>query len=95
MLHAPMDHDDLAGARDDPLPFHPEAHRSLDDLEALLLERVGVQPAGDPTVRWKLEVDRDQLAARVRGGLAEGDPLAARRVLKCLSYVGHLAPLSS
>ncbi len=55
-----------------PPPFaRPRAHRALDDLEALLLLRVDVLAPRDPSVRGKLEVDRQQLVARIRRCLAE------------------------
>ena len=93
--HAGGDDDHLAGPGDDPLAPHPEPHRALDDLEALLLVRVDVQATGDPAVRGKLEVDRQQRAVRLRRGLAEGDPLSACGVLECLSCVCHVAPIWS
>jgi AcrR family transcriptional regulator len=86
---AGRDDDHRAGAGDDPLPSQPEAHRALDDLEALLLQRVAVQATRHAGIRRQFEVDRDELAVRSRGGLAEGDPLAARGVLECLSWVCH------
>lgn len=83
------DDDHLAGPRDDPLASHLEPHRALDDLEAFLLVRVDVLATRDPPVRGKLEVDREQFAARYRRCLAERDPLSACRVLECLSSVSH------
>jgi hypothetical protein len=60
-------HDDhLTGPRDHPPASHLESHRALDHLEALLLVRVDVLTTRDPSVRRKLEVDRQQLAARTR-----------------------------
>jgi hypothetical protein len=85
------DDDHRAGSRDGPLASHPEAHRALDDLEALLLLRVDVLATRDPPARGKLEVDREQLAARVRRRLAERDPLCAGRVLGGLSAVRRFA----
>jgi len=75
------DDDHLAGPRDDPLASHLEAHRALDDLEALLLLRVDVLGTRDPSARGKLEVHREQLAARYRRCLPERDPLSAGRVV--------------
>ena len=89
VLLARGDDDHLAGPRDDPLASHPEAHRAFDHLEALLLLRVDVLATRNPSVRGKLEVDRQQLAARVRRCLAERDSLSACRVLECLSCVRH------
>ena len=93
VLLAGRDDDRLAGPRDDPLASQLEAHRALDDLEALLLTRVNVLAARDPPVRRKLEVDRQQLAARGRRRLAERDALSAGRVLECLSDVCHAVHL--
>ena len=86
---AGRDDDHGAGAGDDPLPSQREAHRALDDLEALLLQRVAVQAARHAGVLREFEVDSHELAVGLRGGLAEGDPLAARGVLECLSWVCH------
>src|ERR671915_111823 len=94
VLPAGGDDDHFAGSRDDPLAAHPEAHRALDDLEALLLLRVDVLATRDPPVRGKLEVDREQLAVRFRRCLAERDALAACRVLECLSSVNHTSSLA-
>ena len=88
--HAGGHDDDLAGAGDDALAAHPEAHRAVDDLEALLLLRVNVQRARHAAAGRELEVDRDQLAVGVCRGLAERDPLAACGVLECQSCVGHV-----
>ena len=89
VLLAGGDDDHLARPCHDPLAAHPEAHRALDDLEALLLLRVDVPATGDPPARGELEVDRQQLAARVRPGPSERDPLSAGRVLECLSCLRH------
>src|ERR687896_1835124 len=89
VLLARWDDDNLTGPRDDPLSSHPEAHRALDELEAPLLLRVNMLAARDPPARGQLEVDRQQLAARVRRCLAEREPLPTSRVLECLSCVRH------
>src|ERR687896_1105949 len=95
VLLARWDDDNLTGPRDDPLASHPEAHRALDDLEALLLLRVNMLAARDPPARGQLEVDRQELAARVRRCLAERDPLPAGRVFECLSCVCHASSFQS
>jgi hypothetical protein len=83
------DRDDLAGAGDDLLQAHAERHRALDDLEALLLLGVDMG-AGHGAVGGELQLDLEQLAVGVGGGLDEGDLLAADGVLDRLSCVGHL-----
>ena len=50
---------------------------------------VDVQRAGHAAAGRQLEVDGDELAVRARGGLAERDALAARRVLDGLSWICH------
>ena len=70
------DDDHLAGARR-PLASHPEAHRALDDLEALLLLEADVLAARDPPVRGKLEVDRQQ-ARRACSPMSGGRPVHSR-----------------
>jgi hypothetical protein len=83
------DDDDLAGAGDDfPAP-HPEAHGSSQHLEALLLERMDVEPARYPGTLRKLEVDRHELATRLSCRPAKRDPFPARRVHQNLSFVCH------
>ena len=72
-------------ARRRPLASHPEAHRALDDLEALLLLRVDVLAARDrrrPGSSRSIASSSPSVSA---DGLAERDPLTARRVLECLS----------
>jgi hypothetical protein len=70
----PGDHDDLARPGDDAFAAHPEPHRSLDDLEALLPLRMDVLAARDVPARGELEIDRQQLAVGLRCGPADGDP---------------------
>jgi hypothetical protein len=85
---AGRDDDDVARLGDDRLEAELELHAALDDLEALLLLAVHVQ-AGDMTVRGQLEVEGEQVAARVGRGLPEGEGLAADGVRDRLSAVGH------
>jgi hypothetical protein len=80
--------DDVAGLGDDRLEALAEAHAPGDDLEALLLGGVDVEP-GDAPLGRQLHVEGEQLAARVGGGAAERDALAAGGVLDDLSGVGH------
>jgi hypothetical protein len=91
--HPGRDDDHHAGPRHDPLPPHPEPHRPLDHLEALLLERMNVESAGDAAVRRELQVDRNEFPVGLGRCLPERDPLAACRVDQYLSDLGDLALL--
>src|SRR5215211_1270771 len=82
-------HDDVTRPGDDRLAAEPESHAAAPHLEALLLLGVHVL-AGHVPVGGQLEVDLEQLAARVGRGPAEGDPLATDRVLDDLTCVCHV-----
>ena len=47
----------------------PEAHRSVDDREALVLPWVNVPPTGHTSARRECELDRDELAVGICRGL--------------------------
>jgi hypothetical protein len=90
LVHAASrDHDGLARLGGDLLHPEPERHRALEHVKALLLLRVDVR-AGHATVRRELELELEQLARRVRGGLQERDALAAHGVLDRLSGESHV-----
>src|SRR3954468_22590815 len=80
--------DDVAGLGDDRLAAELEAHRALDDAEALGLLRVDVQ-AGDLAVRRQLEVEGEQLAVALGSGGDEGDGLPRDGVRDLHSGVCH------
>jgi hypothetical protein len=90
VLHAGRDDDHLAWTRGHPLASEPEVHRPLDDREPLLLQWVDVPATRDATACREFEVDHHELTGRVGGGPPKCDPLAAGRILQCLSCVCHV-----
>ena len=71
LVHAAgRDDDGLAGAGDDRAHAEAELHRALEHVEALLLLGVHVR-AGHVAVGRELELELEQLAVGVGGGLEE------------------------
>jgi hypothetical protein len=77
---ARLDGDDLARTGNDLLTAVEELERPLEDLEALALVRVDVR-CGDAAVGLDRDLDLDQLAVCLGGGLEEADLLAGDRVV--------------
>jgi hypothetical protein len=73
--HTGWDDDHLTGFRRDALALDPEPHPALDHLEALLLQRVEVEPTRDTAARGKRELDRDELPVRLSA--------VVRNVMRC------------
>jgi hypothetical protein len=78
----------ISRSGEDCLESLPELHGPLHHLEAFLLLWVDVS-SGDVAIWSEEELEGEQFAVCVRGGLAEDDPLAADRVLQYLSCVRH------
>ena len=89
LVHAARGHHDRLARRRDDLPHpEPERHRPLEHVKALLLLGVDVR-AGHAAVRGELELELEQLAGRVGGGLDERDALAAHGIVDRLSGESH------
>ena len=81
---ARLDGDDLSGAGDDLRAPVPELERALEHLEALALVRVDVR-GGDGAVGDDADLDLDELAVGLGGGLQKADLLAGDGVLDGLA----------
>jgi hypothetical protein len=85
---ARRDDEDVSGPRGALLARDPEGRRPGEDLEPLLLLRVNVG-GGDEATRAEDEIELQQLAVGVGGGLQERESFAGDRVLERLAGAGH------